>query len=108
MSAARLKISQEIVRVLDDALAHCNMNGSGHPEPGTCGVDAEHREAMRVYLETWIAAPLSLAIAAINGEERGLRHISGMRRFPARIPALTGFEAVLLRRRLTGHGCNPL
>lgn len=34
-----------------------------------CGVDTEHQEAMRLYLDSWVVAPLEAAIAAMEGDK---------------------------------------
>ncbi len=72
----RLHINQKVVAVLKDALAHCNMNDAcDRDAPGSCGIDSVHREAMRIYLESWVAAQLRLAINAIEGGPDGENYL---------------------------------
>ncbi len=54
-----LVINRPIVRALEDALEHLDLDSHG------IGVATEHREAMKLYLETYVEGPLALAIRAI-------------------------------------------
>jgi len=59
-SKRRLRINQEAVRNLRAALKAAKRE--------RCGSDQEHQEAMRIYLDTWVVAPLETALAIIEGK----------------------------------------
>lgn len=43
------------------------LHAATDPQSTKCAVAPEHREAMRVYLQTWVEHPLFKAIADIEG-----------------------------------------
>lgn len=63
----RLRISQKTVADLQAALKA--LRAGADPTSPSCGVDAVHREAMRLYLRTWVMGPLETALATIIGEK---------------------------------------
>jgi hypothetical protein len=48
------------LRKLEFALKHARMDH--------CGVEKEHQDAMRLYLDSWVVDPLVQAIGEIKGE----------------------------------------
>lgn len=57
----RLKINKAIVRTLRNAMGAARLDN--------CAVNKEHQRAMKLYIQTWIEAPLRNALMAIEGRE---------------------------------------
>ena len=56
-----MRINQRIVASLEDVYRSATLE--------SCGVGAEHKEAMRLYTHTWIACRLAMTLAAITNED---------------------------------------
>jgi hypothetical protein len=63
----RLRVNQAILaelhRALDAAVA------GAEPDSRRCAVGREHREAMELYLKTWVIGPLKSAIQKMEGDQ---------------------------------------
>ena len=64
------RINSEVVRVLRKVLSRAKLE--------SCAVDPKAQEAMRLYMETWIAQPIESCLDVIEGRRTGhsLRHTS--------------------------------
>jgi hypothetical protein len=58
----KLRVNRRILRALERALSQADLT--------TCSVDDVHKEAMSLYLKTWVAAPLKAAILDMKGIEK--------------------------------------
>ncbi len=59
--AAKPRTNQKVIRALEYALEQANMKN--------CAVAPEHKEAMRLYLRTWVAGPIEDALQYLRGEK---------------------------------------
>ena len=59
------RTSTRVIRALERALEAAKLRH--------CGVDKDHQEAMRLYLSTWVAAPISDALEYLKGEKEASR-----------------------------------
>jgi len=58
----KLRANRRILRALERALAAAELQ--------KCGSDDVHKEAMSLYLHTWVAGPLRSAINDMLGKEK--------------------------------------
>lgn len=58
----KLRANKRILQALKFALRHAELTN--------CSVGEEHKNAMRLYLSTWVAGPLKDAIADMTGERK--------------------------------------
>jgi hypothetical protein len=57
--APKLRANQRILKALEEALSYAEMKN--------CSVDDVHKDAMRLYLQTWVMGPLKSAILDMKG-----------------------------------------
>jgi len=61
------KASATVRNILHRSLRACEA--ASDPTSERCGVAPEHREALRLYLTTWVEGPLRDAIAHLDGDK---------------------------------------
>ncbi len=61
MATPKLRANRRVLRALRQALHAAKM--------ADCTVEEKHKEAMRLYLKTWVVGPLEDAIADMRGEK---------------------------------------
>lgn len=54
--------NQKVINALEFVLEHAQMPRE------RCGVPREHQEAMRLYLDIWVALPVKQALEFLKGE----------------------------------------
>lgn len=64
MKNGRLRINEKIVTNLEDALEHARAGAD--PQSHRCAIAPEHREAMSLYLKSWVIGPLAKALGQIK------------------------------------------
>jgi hypothetical protein len=60
MTTRRLRANRNIENAITRALAAADLE--------RCSIDQEHQDAMRQYLQTWVAQPLRDALSQMRGE----------------------------------------
>lgn len=58
--AKKLKMNQRARKLIVEALGSARLE--------RCAIGVEHQEAMRLYLDTWVAGRLEQALKIIDGE----------------------------------------